>query len=63
MSDMLGIEVVSLEGDVGICRGQQREAETLTEAKLEHALWLERPPRRTAEPSAANAMWLGAVSR
>ena len=63
MRDVLGIEVVALEGDVRIGGGEQREAETLAEAELEHALRLERTAGRRPIVSAANAMWLGAVSR
>ena len=49
MRHVLGVEVVALAGDVGIGGGQQRKAEPLPEAELEHAPGLERAAGRAAE--------------
>ena len=49
MRDVLRIEVVALEFNIGVRRGEQRQSEPLAEAEFQIALRLQRSPWRAAD--------------
>ncbi len=49
LRDVLGIEIVALEGHVRVGGREQRQPEALSEAELQHPARLERAARRAAD--------------